>query len=114
MMLIVETTGDFGIVDGYRRASVPKNRPAVMYESALIRQQIDIGQLRVLARDLPDDASDEDFKKFWEGSDGKADLAIASFMSQFKPAPAPTKAPAPAPAALKRGRKAAAPKKEAE
>lgn len=82
-MIILETTGDFGLVDPSNGAYIQPFRPTVAKVTAFIQQRIATNQIRVLSDPLPDDANDADFAKFLQDSDGKVDLAVAAYISSF-------------------------------
>lgn len=85
---IVETTGSFQVVDPRTGAVVPHDRPMVVLLTHLIYTRTNSGQLRVLAKDLPDAASDADFQGFWKESKGDKDLAVQSYVASLEPKPA--------------------------
>ncbi len=82
MKLLAETTGEFMLVDSSSGESIPSSRPAVITVSQFYNSRIALNQV-VKVSDVPDEASDEEFQKFWEDSDGDRDLAVASFLSSF-------------------------------
>jgi hypothetical protein len=82
---LVETTGSFQVVDPRTGAVVPHNRPMVVQLTHLIHTRINSGQLRVLAKDLPDGANDADFVGFWKESKGDKELAVESYVSSLVP-----------------------------
>lgn len=57
-------------------------RPSVVTITEFIN---DLGLRRLIkAAPLPDEATDEEFLKFWKEAAGDADLAVDSFLSSFK------------------------------
>lgn len=60
------------------------NAPRVVVWSHFLEARTGKGQLKILASDLPELATDEDFQAFLADSDQKEDLAVASFVSQFE------------------------------
>lgn len=98
MKVLVETTSSIMLVDPLSGDVLPWNRPAVMRWTTFLDTRTGLGQVKVLANEIPDDATDEDWEGFWNDSDQEKDLAVASFMSAVKPEPKP----APKKAAPKR------------
>lgn len=84
MKMIVESTGDFMLMDVITGAVVEPDRPAVVPEGAFVANQVAIGQLRILHTGLSDDATDAEFAG-WLAAAEDRDLAIASFASKFEP-----------------------------
>jgi hypothetical protein len=89
-MLLVETTGAFSLL-GPNGVDVKRLRPTVIERSSFVEVQCANGQLRVLA-ELPDEATDAEFAKFWEESEGDEELAIESFKATFTTVEKPSKA----------------------
>lgn len=58
-------------------------RPSVTKETGLLQQRIASKEFRVLASELRDDATDEEFAKTLEESEGNERLAVESFESRF-------------------------------
>lgn len=91
MKVLIETTGEFMLVDPHVRFEIPADRPSVAQPTPFIHDRAARGQIRILATDLPANTTDEDFLGFWMESDGEQELAVASYLSQFeveeKPAP---------------------------
>lgn len=81
--LLVETTGNFSLIDGTRGlVDIRSTRPTVVVSTSFVQNRIALGQIKVLA-ELPEEATDEDWVKFLEESDGDVDLARESFVSSF-------------------------------
>lgn len=100
MKLLAETTGPFMLIDSALNQEIPANRPAVITSSAFTNRFAATNQLRIIVSDLPDEASDKDFAKFWAECEGDHDLAVESFTSQFTdqaPEPEPKDETKPAP-----------------
>lgn len=92
--ILVETKGSYMLHDLTTGCEIPHDRPAVVIASAFIDQRISKNQIKVLEGDLTDEATDAEFQKSWDASDGKRDLAVDSFLSEYKVEAAPVK-PAP-------------------
>ena len=76
---IVKTTGEFSLLDIYSMTDIRSNRPTVAVKTDFVDQQRDEKNLEIIAFDLPMDASDEEFGK-WYLECGKDDnLAVDSF-----------------------------------
>lgn len=84
MKLIVKPKGNFMLILD-RGEVVETFRPSVVTEHDFLNSHIALGRIEVLKRDLPDEAMDKDFLKWFKDSDGKEELAIQSFMSSFEP-----------------------------
>jgi hypothetical protein len=83
MKLLVKTLGPFGLTDMYTGCQVVWNRPSVVKPSAFVDQRIQLGQIRVISQ-IPDEATDEEFKRFLIDSGENEELAVSSFLSQFE------------------------------
>lgn len=60
-------------------------RPSVVTATAFVNSRLASGMLVLVAADIPDAATDEDFRKFWKDSDRDEALAVQSFLSKVKP-----------------------------
>lgn len=84
MKLIVSVVGDFTYIN-------PLNPPEVMYNHKacvvtagdFVNSLLLSGKIKVLAKDLPDEAAQETFDDFVMSSEKNLDLAVASFVSTF-------------------------------
>lgn len=96
MKLLVETTGDFmfQLAPG---VEIPSHRPAVVDKSYFVASRLGSGELGQIAQ-LNDEATDEEFQKYWDESktdedpmkndaEKQRDLAVESFKSKFEEAP---------------------------
>lgn len=83
MKLIVETTGEFMLMDPMSMNEVPPDRPAVFAPGAFVQQQMGLGQLRVLASDLPDEANDAEWAAWLHECEGNVPFAIESYKAKF-------------------------------
>lgn len=82
--LLVETTGDFQLVDFHVGGFViPHDRPSVVTSTMFVQTNIANGRLSVLA-ELPDEADDAGFVEALKGSKD-AEVAIAAFKAEFEP-----------------------------
>lgn len=99
--LIVQTTGNFMLIDPVNRAEIDADRPTVVVRTNFVSARAALGQLEILSTDIRDDATDAEFVEFLKGSDGNVILAVASFVDSFSKAVQPVVAepimPAPLP-----------------
>ena len=61
-----------------------EDRPYVLIWTQFFQARVGAGQVEVLEGDLPMEASDEEFARFWAETEGKVDLTIESFKSLFE------------------------------
>lgn len=108
MKLLLETTGDFMLVDPQTNSEIAWNRPSVCAMSGFIQMRMAAGQLKVIANDLDDSATDDEFVKFVAESKGDLELAKDSFISAFGPEAMRKKAEAAETAEKEAAEKAAA------
>lgn len=95
MKNLIETTGEFQLMDTSTGFLVPHDRPSVPPgPSEFINSRATLGQVKVLAS-VSDDATDEEFAKFWVECEGDKELAIQSFTSKFPDGEAPVVSPQP-------------------
>lgn len=83
MKILVETTGDFMLIDRQQDLAIECDRPAVTERTPFVHVQIGLGQLHVLS-ELQEAATDEEFQKYVTDSEDM-DLAVASFVAAFGP-----------------------------
>lgn len=103
MKYLVETTGDFMLIDFSVNAEIHHDRPTVVIPTAFVSAAAARGQLKLLRTGLPDEADDKEFEAYWRED---ASIAIDAFMSCFDleavsakiQAPPPEPEPAPKPA----------------
>jgi len=81
---LVETVGDFQLVDNHNQL-IPAHRPAVVEMSHFFQARALLNQLRLVAGELKDTATDKEFASYWRESAGDRELAIESFLSAFGP-----------------------------
>lgn len=81
---IVYTSGDFMLKDPNTKGVIPWNRPAVVSWSSFIETRMGIGQIKLLATDLPEAATDEAFHQTFENCDRDVDLAVSAFKAEFE------------------------------
>ena len=91
MRMIVETSGPFMIINPFTREEIEADRPCVVSAHAFITEKLGSGALKLHAADLPDTATDPAWLAWLKASDGKIDLAVASFVSSFEAKSEPTK-----------------------
>jgi len=82
MKLLLETTGDFMLMDRSQDISIEADRPAVVSNTPFIEARLGMGNLRVLGQ-LNDEATDEEFKQYLRDCVGDVALAVESFLSSF-------------------------------
>jgi len=83
MRAIVETTGSHMLMHPRSRETVSHNRPSVVMNDSFIHQHLAIGSVRILARNLPPESSDEEWAEWLKNCDGDVDLAVASYVAKY-------------------------------
>lgn len=63
MKIIVETTGEFGLMSG--REEIQHHRPSVVTQTYFTETRTGNGQLKVLCNDVPDSADDKTFAEIY-------------------------------------------------
>lgn len=97
MKVLVETTGNFMLIDSASKTQIHVHRPTLVPVTSFVELRLANGQLRVLLNNVPDSVTDSDWKEFLDESHGDKALAVASFASTFEPVepePEPVKKPA--------------------
>lgn len=102
MKHLVETTGNFMLLDLGSAQEIDAFRPTVVRLTEWMGVRISKGELKVVAADLKDEATDAEFVTYMKEMNGDAEAAVASFLSKFGKDAIVAEEPAPA----KRGRKA--------
>jgi len=119
MKVIAKTTGAFELYDPNNR-EVMQVQPRVVEWTQFYESRTGAGQIKVLASNLPEEATDAAFQKFLEEAESEP-LAVAAYLSLFEddteegePEPEPTPEPEtePEPEKKPRGRKPAAKKSQ--
>ncbi len=64
---------------------VQADRPTVIPDDSFAEMQRGIGSLSIIARDLPDEVTDEGWCEWINACEGNLELAIESFLSQWQP-----------------------------
>lgn len=82
MKCIVETKGDLSLLTPTFE-DIKHDRPTVVPHSTFIDVKLNEGQLKILARDLPKEASDEDFKQVYKELESDTKQAVAAYCSEF-------------------------------
>lgn len=77
---IVETKTSVMLLDRGTGCEIPAHRPAVVFHTAFIDRFIANGTLKVLAGDLPEDASDADFAEIFKE---QPDIAVEAYVSEL-------------------------------
>ena len=83
MKCIVETTGEFMLLNIPTMEEIPADRPAVVFLTPFIDVRINRKELKVLARDLPKHASDEDFAEVFNTMKDDKKAAVAAFCAEY-------------------------------
>ena len=105
MKSLLKTTSPIHLVDPCNGQEIHWNRPTVVVHTSFIDSRMSAGDLKLINAEVPDEATDEDFLKFWKDSERDEELAVASFVSSFQEQekevaePKAPVAPAPAPVA---------------
>lgn len=80
---LVETTGSFQLMDFARGGAMAQaHRPSVVELSTFFQGRVANGNLKLLGR-VNDEATDEEFVKYWEDSED-ATLAVEAFLASFE------------------------------
>lgn len=82
MKLLVETVGDFMLMDTSSAQEVPPDRPGVVENTNFLSGRVSNGQVKVLA-ELVEDATDAEFLSYFVASESDGALAVESFLSKF-------------------------------
>ena len=85
MKMLVETTGDFMLMQTTTGFDIQSDRPCVVAVDAWVHNQLGLKSLVVLNNDLPDTATDEDFLTYWKECKRDKAMAVPSYLSQFAP-----------------------------
>ncbi|MDR3436429.1 hypothetical protein [Telmatospirillum sp.] len=100
---LVETIDSFQLVDNSNQL-IPSNRPAVVEMGHFFQARAAMGQIRLVAGELKDTATDLEFLKFWRESAGDRELAIESFLSAYGSKAVVVEEPEPEPIPAKKSR----------
>jgi hypothetical protein len=91
MKLIVQTSGQFQLVDDYQR--IPAYRPAVVEETHFIQRFMATDRIQLLHK-VSNDATDQELVDYIADA-GDVELAVSAFADKFAlEPPVPKKAPA--------------------
>jgi hypothetical protein len=82
MKVLVETTGDFMLMDTTGGQYVAPDRPSVVTNTSFIGGRVIQEFLTILGK-VTDDATDEQFLEYFVESKGDSNLAVESFLSKF-------------------------------
>lgn len=83
MKAILKPIGDFMLIDPQTHEVLWPNRGSVMVWTEFLAARTGSGQIEVLASNLDDTASDDEFLAFVVASNGNQDLAVASYISSL-------------------------------
>lgn len=91
MKYLAETTGNFELYDQHGNGQiVAGDRPSVIENSSFVNQRVALEQIKYLG-EVNDEATDEEFAKYWKESNNDSALAIDSFLASFGVEKASTK-----------------------
>lgn len=96
MKLLVYTTGSFQLMNSAQEELVRAEGLTVVHKSQFWAEHIASGQVLVEAQ-VNDEASDAEWLETLRESDGKQELALASFLDRFPVTAASARAPEPPP-----------------
>ena len=80
MKYLVETSGDFMLLDLSMGAEIPEYRPSIVVPTNFVQGAAARGQLKILRNDLPEAANDAEFAAYWAEN---AEIAIEAYLSKF-------------------------------
>lgn len=83
MKALVETISNTILMDPLTGDLVEWNRPSVVSWSSYMEGRAGARQIRVLSPHLRDETTDQDYVDNLKACDGKAELALESFLSVF-------------------------------
>lgn len=83
MKALVETTSNIMLIDPLTGDIVEWNRPSVITWSSFMDGRVGARKAKVLCAKLKEETTDQDFIDHLKASDGKLELAVASFISSF-------------------------------
>lgn len=95
MKLLVNPTGPHMYMDMNHGQVIHSHRPSVVQNSQYIQTLLAAQKIENLSVKVQDEATDEDFNKFFLESDRNVDLAVSAFLSKYEDKPEEVKAPAP-------------------
>jgi hypothetical protein len=84
MNILVETTGQFGLLDSESWTSIPHDRPALVRATNFIASRAACGQLKILLQDVPEDIKDEHWVKLWDEAK-TAEAAVKALENKIRP-----------------------------
>jgi membrane protein involved in colicin uptake len=82
MKHIVETTGSFMLLNS-NREEIDSNRPSVVTHTPFVDIRINKKELKVLARNLPKEASDDDFFEVFVEMERDAKAAVEAYCAEL-------------------------------
>lgn len=82
MKNIVKVTGAFMLIDPQTKDYI-EERPHVVTWTQFLEARTGKGQIKILAANLPDEASDIEFQRYLDEAED-VDLAVASYVSSFE------------------------------
>lgn len=81
--VLVETTGTFDLFDPISGCVVVWNRPTVADWTGFLETRMGIGQTKLIAGELQETATDEEFASYFAEAKGDADFAVDAFLAAF-------------------------------
>lgn len=83
MKVLLETTSNILLLDPNTGDVIDDVNPTLTTWTAFLEQRTGLGQIRVLHRGFKPEATNEAWLDCLKQSDGKLDLAISAFISEF-------------------------------
>jgi hypothetical protein len=81
--MIVKTTGPFQLVDFHSDSHARPELPSVVVANTFFQHRVSLGQVKVLATDLPDEAISAEFDEVLEAAGGDLELAVESYRAEL-------------------------------
>jgi hypothetical protein len=85
MKVLLKTAGSFSLYDPDSLQPVNKDRPYIVDSSNFFHQRLGLGQLKVVAEDWPDHATDAGWAAVLKACDGDIEMAIAAYKAELTP-----------------------------
>lgn len=82
MKHLVETSGEFMLVDPYSRTTIDSNRPTIVPVTVFIKERVATGEITLLVQDLPEEADDYKMYEFILEA-GDTEVGVAAYLATF-------------------------------
>ena len=82
MKHLVETTGDFMLLDSSTRTSIRHDRPTIVKVTPFVTTRLGTGELKLLIQDLPEEATDDEMFEYIMLA-GDAATGVAAYLAHF-------------------------------